>query len=116
MPIQLTTTKSPGYLDEGKTYTHLKIIWFKLDLEAKIIEARYALGYMDGDNFIEGVGGRKTLVVENVPASTDENGDPVAADPAFDDLITENQTTYDAAASAIYQVMIDREIEAGTIV
>lgn len=123
MPIQLTTPKVTGDLDPqayGGQYTQAKIVQQVLNLREQTITLEIEYGNTVAGEWRPGILPRAIYQIRDVPGTIDSDGNPVAAQPHYTNLVTAlpaNTTTpiYGHAALALYQWLLDRGLFTGTI-
>lgn len=123
MPLQLTNPISTGDLDENAaTYTQVRIIRFSVDSVNRMFELVAQEGNTVDGAWVAGISRSKRFILIDVK---DENGDPVAGQQHYTDMIgktmaqaamTDAGSIYDGVAYHLYEWMINHSGYVGTYV
>jgi hypothetical protein len=110
MPIELTTPFNPGDADEGKSYTHVKIVKFSADLSNNLLTATVRYGYFNEEVWVDGVHIRGATLL----GFTIEGAD-------FVDIVSKMTSAagvliYDEVARELNQHLLDKGYFQGTVV
>lgn len=120
MPWLLDSAFSPGDLDSGKSYTHLKIAHLEHSIREGFLRVHVERGYITGGAWVsapDSLGQLPPMMVKDEPAA-----EPAGTDYA--DLMAtvvavgeEGEAIYDLAAAAIYTFLASKGwIAAGSVV
>jgi len=107
MPLLLTAAFSPGDLDPGKSYTHVKVLSFSMSIAHSVIEVTVERGYLDDGAWVKG----EKAPTQRFVIKDDDYTTLVASLP-------EDDTTplYTQVANVIYNWLTTNGHFAGTIV
>jgi len=103
MPWLLDSAFSPGDLDAGKSYTHLKISHLEHSVRDQFIRVYVDRGYLDGEDWMwAAVGKAQVFLIRDEPTT-----DPAGTD--YTDLVStvvaegeEGDLVYDLNSAALY--------------